>query len=167
METHHYRMKIGRHKDELITRVPVSYLKWLANQPNHVEQDYAKAELARRGTVTPSIEVSGHAIDRASLSCMPIFRKSRHDNEGLHAWLCRVGMAALQVPQKKNGKHPYGGMLFAFAKDGEWPVLKTVMRDKPKGKHKHAAIEDEDDDIVPDRLPMQHVVNRFIQPEEA
>jgi hypothetical protein len=31
LNTHGYMMKRGRHKDQLITRVPVNYLKWMVN----------------------------------------------------------------------------------------------------------------------------------------
>lgn len=122
-------MQGGRHNGELLTRVPVSYVKWLANTPSHREHALAKAELARRGTVTPSLEVSGHAIDRASLTC----RKTWHQTalspeEGLHAWLCRMAAEALEKGLiLESGKIGYMGMKFAFERDGCWPVLKTVM----------------------------------------
>lgn len=137
MNTHHYRIKLGRHRGELITRVPVDYLKWMANTPTHAERAYAQAELARRGTVTPEFEVSGHAVDRASQSCLSIWKQTRREGEGLHAWLCRVGSEALTGKQKKGGKFAHMGMLFAFAQDGTWPVLKTVMPDKPHKGERH------------------------------
>ena len=97
INTHGMICDFGRHKGERYTRIPVSYLKWLANTPEHKAHEIAKAELARRGTVTPDLEVSGHAIDRASLSCRKIWHQTASsDQEGLHAWLSRVAAEALE-----------------------------------------------------------------------
>ena len=133
VDTHNYRMAIGRHKDELITRVPVSYLKWLANTPAHREHEFGKAELARRGTVTPTLEVSGHAIDSASLR----LRKTWHETasspkEGLHAWLCRRAAEAWEQRHEiaASGGEVlvvHDGIKWVFEFSGVWPVLKTVM----------------------------------------
>jgi hypothetical protein len=140
MNTHNLRIDFGKHKGELWTRVPVSYLKWLSNQPERnaadISHDLARAELKRRGTVTPTLEVSGHAIDRASLSCRAIWHQTAQSkDEGLHAWLCRVAAECLatQPAERANGaasaKIPYLGMLFSFEFGECWPTLKTVMRD--------------------------------------
>jgi uncharacterized protein (DUF3820 family) len=133
LNTHGYEMRIGRHRGELITRVPVSYLKWMVRE-RHAEGAYAAAELDRRGTVTPEIEVSGHAIDSASLRCRKIWHETRGEDEGLHAWLCRMAAAALAGGKPDGDKTYFEGMLFAFDRDGEWPILKTIMR-KKGGKH--------------------------------
>lgn len=127
--THGYTLKNGRHAGMLITRVPVSYLKWMVNA-KHTEARYAQAELDRRGTVTPTLEVSGHAIDRASQCCLDHWRAQRQEDEGLHAWLVRVSTEALAVGTPRGEKIIHAGMRFVFERDGVWPVLKTVMRDK-------------------------------------
>lgn len=127
MDTHNLICDFGKHTGERYTRLPVSYLKWLANTPQHKAHEIAKAELARRGTVTPTIEVSGHAIDRASLSCRKTWHQTRGAEEGIHAWLCRVAQEALDKGRDVNGKKEWAGMLFAFEQDGCWPVLKTIM----------------------------------------
>lgn len=129
LNTHGYQMKVGRHAGEPITRVPVGYLKWMVNS-RHSEAAYAEAELSRRGTATPEFEISGHAIDRASLNCRDIWHQTRGKDEGIHAWLSRVGKEALERGERRGDKTAYAGMLFAFEMDGCWPVLKTVMRDK-------------------------------------
>lgn len=131
--THGYRMANGKHRGELITRVPVSYLKWMVRE-RHSEAAYAAAELDRRGTVTPDIEISGHAIDSASLRCRKIWHETRNEGEGLHAWLCRMAATALESGEAHGDKILFNGMLFAFERDGEWPLLKTVMR-KKGGEH--------------------------------
>lgn len=129
LSTHDFMMPNGKHKGERITRVPVSYLKWMVRE-KHSIADYAQAELDRRGTVTPDIEISGHAIDSASLRIRKIWHESRGGDEGLHAWLCRMAKSALEHGEDRGAKVAYGGVLWVFDQDGEWPLLKTVMRDK-------------------------------------
>ena len=144
INTHNLRITFGKHNGELWTRVPVSYLKWLVNSPpfrgDTQSIEIAKAELERRGTVTPTIDVSGHAIDRASLSCRAIWHQTAKDgNEGLHAWLCRVATEALATQPAERAeiaeeaKIPYLGLIFVFQFGEAWPVLKTIMRGKSSG----------------------------------
>ena len=128
INTHGIVCDFGRHKGELYTRLPIPYLKWMANS-DHSKKDIALAELKRRGTTTPDLEVSGHAIDRASLSCRKIWHESRGEDEGLHAWLVRMAQEALKDGNKDDkGRYLHNNMKFAFEEDGIWPVLKTVMR---------------------------------------
>ena len=130
INTHGMICNLGRHKGVPYTQVPVSYLKWMVNADAR-ESDIAKAELDRRGTVTPEIEISGHAIDRASLSCRKIWHETRDGGEGLHAWLVRVAQEALKDGRKDDkGRYHFINMKFVFVEDGIWPVLKTVMRKK-------------------------------------
>lgn len=128
INTHEFRMPSGRHKGELITRVPVGYLKWMVNS-GHPRGDYAAAELARRGTITPTLDVSsGHAIDRASIFARRVWKQTRTKDEGLYSWLCRVAAEALQKPEDDQGRHRHLGFNFVFEKDGVWPVLKTIVQ---------------------------------------
>lgn len=142
LNTHGHYMKNGKHQGELITRVPVSYLKWMV-QGRHSDAEWAEAELKRRGTHTPKLDVSGHAIDSASLRCRKIWHATRRDgSEGLHAWLCRVAAEAYEAGGRIIGDRvEYEGMLFAFDIDGAYPILKTVMRQKG-GKHEASAAEE-------------------------
>lgn len=134
INTHGYLMVKGRHKGVLITRVPVSYLLWLSQQESHEEVEYAKAELERRGTVKPELDISGHALDRVSQHCLDIWERSRlgagNNYEGIHAWLVRMCGEALKTDPDDKGRHHLNEMIFVFLKDGEWPVLKTVFREK-------------------------------------
>lgn len=128
----------GRHKGESIQRVPVNYLKWMVNIGSEMSVE-AEAELDRRGTVTPTLEVSGHAIDRASLCLRIIWHETRGENEGIHAWLCRVSRLALDRGEcNGDQKVKFAGMKFVFEKSGVWPVLKTVM---PSGSNKDRRIK--------------------------
>ena len=129
MNTHDLICDFGRHKGERYTRLPVSYLKWMVNVKSRGAA-IANAELERRGTPTPELDVSGHALDRASVECLDIYRKTRNDDEGIYSWLCRVSVSALKMPMDSNGNFRYYGMVFAFERDVCWPVLKTVMREK-------------------------------------
>lgn len=127
-----WTMPNGRFRGERITRVPVSYLKWMVNS-GHDEAPRAEAELKRRGTCTPTLEISGHAIDRASLRCLKQWKETRRKDEGLHAWLARMSAEALAqgIPHAgEPGRIRYGGLSFRFTTDGVWPVLKTVMPQK-------------------------------------
>ena len=128
INTHHMVCDFGKYKGTLYTRVPVGYLRWMVNNKVR-EYEIAAAELKRRGAVLPDIEVSGHAIDRASQQLIGAWTRTRHLDEGLHAWLVRMAVDALREGKKKGDKYHYNGMKFAFEQDTEWPVLKTVMRD--------------------------------------
>lgn len=123
----------GRHKEVLWTRCPVGYLKWMVNEPTMAAErkTIAAAELARRGTATPDLEVSGHAIDRASLNCRKTWHETKREGEGIYTWLCRVAREALDGGKVDDkDRHHHLGMKFAFEHGAEWPVLKTVMPGK-------------------------------------
>lgn len=131
MNTHNVQCDFGKHKGMLYTRMPVNYLKWMV-QCQHSRSEIAKAELDRRGTVTPDLDISGHAIDRASLKLRKTWHESRGKDEGIHAWLVRICTEALAEFEPDNeGRIFYNGMKLIF-ESGEWPVLKTIMPYKEK-----------------------------------
>lgn len=127
INTHNVICEFGKHKGELYTRLPVNYLKWMMNNDTR-DADIAKAELERRGTVTPDMDISGHAIDRASLHCMDLYRKSCKDDEGINAWLIRMATEAIKKKPNDKNHHIHNSIKFCFEKEGVWPVLKTVIR---------------------------------------
>ena len=130
INTHGMICDFGKHKGVFYTRMPVAYLKWMVNS-DHSRKEIAEAELKRRGTVTPDLDVSGHAIDSASLRCRKIWHETKNKDEGLHAWLVRMaGEAIAENNTDDQGRYLYQGIKFAFEMDGVWPVLKTVMRMK-------------------------------------
>lgn len=131
ISTHNLVVDFGRHKGELWTRLPVSYVKWLANDGGK-HAAIARAELKRRGTVTPDMDISGHAVDRASQFCMGKWYETRHGNEGLHAWLVRMATEARARDRKRGDKYYHAGMKFVFAEGELFPVLQTVMLDATK-----------------------------------
>ena len=133
INTHGMICDFGKHAGERYTRLPVSYLRWMVRS-DHTHKEIARAELARRGTVVPDMDVSGHAIDRASLHCLQIWRKTRRDSaEGLHAWLVRMAEEAYKNLERCGKPHQakirYTGMTFVFQRDCCLPTLKTVYRD--------------------------------------
>lgn len=129
INTHGYIMPSGRHAGTPITRVPVNYLTWMVGA-HHSLAEVARAELKRRGTTLPTIDISHHAIDRASLQCRRTWHETKNPDEGIASWLHRMAAEALKTKPDDKGRRMYAGMKFAFEMDGEWPVLKTVMLDK-------------------------------------
>ena len=122
----------GRFKGQPWTRLPVSYLKFLINEGSKYAP-IAQAELKRRGiALTQELEVSGHAIDRASQKMIGKWMETRAGDEGLHAWLVRMATDARARGRERDGKYEYAGMLFTFAEGELWPVLTTVMVDRSK-----------------------------------
>lgn len=142
---HHKRITFGSHRGELFTRLPVSYLKFMVC--NRTQQwEIAQAELDRRGTATPNLDISGHAVDRASLNCLSIWRRTRRQGEGLHTWLVRMSNEAIaQCHIDRAGRYKHEGMLFVFESSGAWPILKTVMLEKHHRQHEHAREEQDVD----------------------
>lgn len=124
--------EFGRFKGQPWTRIPVSYLKFLINEGSRFAP-IAQAELKRRGiALTQELEVSGHAIDRASQKMIGKWMETRVGDEGLHAWLVRMATDARARGRKSDGKYEYVGMLFTFAEGELWPTLTTVMVDRSK-----------------------------------
>lgn len=133
IDTHGMTIEFGRHSGTAYTRIPVSYLRWMVNSRCR-DWQVAAAELERRGFVEPpSLEVSGHAIDRASLRCQQNWKDHRRrigdDHEGLHTWLMRVAAEALALRVIVDGRyvHPLARVSLVIIDDLEWPVVKTVF----------------------------------------
>ena len=134
-ELHDFVMPFGRHRGVRLVHVPVSYLTWMVgNSIQHA--DLAERELARRGTTIPALDISGHAIDRASLLCRQFWHEERaRTGRGIHNWLVKVAQEALDKGEKTpEGKIIWAGMKFTFEMDGKWPVLMTVRPAKDKKK---------------------------------
>jgi hypothetical protein len=131
MTTHGIIIDFGKHKGELLTRVPIGYIRWMANTKDMAEnwKELARAEHERRGGTMPVIELSGHAIDNASLRCRKIWQETKlNDDEGLYSWLIRVTLEAIEKGEHVGGKIKYLGMKFVVEQGEEYPALKTIMR---------------------------------------
>jgi hypothetical protein len=131
INTHDVVIPFGKHKGERLTRLPVSYIRWMSNEPtlDAKWKELAKSEFERRGDTMPEINLSGHAIDNASLRCRRRWHETAKDqDEGLYSWLHRISLEALVKGEKlENGKIEYLGLKFVFAEGDEYPSLKTIM----------------------------------------
>lgn len=142
-ELHDFVMPFGKHRGERLVHVPVSYLRWMVGS-SIKHADLAERELIRRGTTVPTLEVSGHAIDRASILCRYFWHQERtkkgaDHQEGIHAWLVRKAAEAWALRpatapegEGQGQKIVHDGIKFTFAFDGKWPVLLTVRPAKKK-----------------------------------
>ena len=92
--------------------------------------DRALAEMKERGTATPTLDVTAHAVDRASQSWLKIWRHDRDGAEGLHSWLARVAQEALgkEAPPHAPECRTHKGIRFVFKFEFGWPVLQTVTK---------------------------------------
>ena len=128
INTHGLKLTFGKYKGELLTRIPVSYLKFMINNNTQMSEE-AKCEFERRGDTLPEVELSGHAIDNASLRVRKIWHEDRVDDEGLYSWLQRITIEAIKDGVKLDGdKIKWKGMKLVIIKGEEFPVLKTIMR---------------------------------------
>jgi len=135
LDTQGIIISFGKHKGELLTRVPISYIKWMINQNDYIPlKEYAKAEFIRRGDTMPLVELSGHAIDNASLRIRKIWHETKLKDEGLYSWLQRITLEALdngdsiELQDDNTKKIRYKGMKLVITEGEEFPLLKTIMR---------------------------------------
>jgi len=124
---HDKLIEFGKHKGERFTRLPVSYLRWMINEKTP-QNEIAKAEFERRGDTMPKINLTGHAIDNASLRVRKIWHETRGNDEGLYSWLQRMTLEAIAQGATIGDCVHYKGMKFCIAKGDEFPTLKTIMR---------------------------------------
>ena len=134
--THNVLIEFGKHRGERWTRLPLSYLKWILNEMSKDSEAWAMAdaELERRGDTMPTeVEVSNHAIDKASLRVRRLWHEDRGENEGLYSWLVRISTEALATKNKQgeqNERLNYKGCKLIFTYGNFYPTLKTVLNDK-------------------------------------
>lgn len=125
LNTHDVKINFGKHNGERFTRLPISYLKWLINAGCPMTK-YAESELVRRGTIMHEIEISSHAINKASLRFFNKWLKEKGEEEGFYTWLHKLACDALKNGEKRGDKIVYNRMRFVF-EYGTFPVLKSVM----------------------------------------
>ena len=136
IDTHGMLIDFGKHRGQPYTRAPIAYLRWMVDG-NHTRADIAVAELERRGValVDAPMEISGHAIDSASLRLWKVYRDTRKSSvEGLNSWLIRMCLEALaENDPGDDGEVVYQGIKFAFHKGHLHWTLKTVMKENRRG----------------------------------
>lgn len=134
IDTSKLYMPFGKYKGEKLTRVPIYYLEKIINQ-GWPYAETAQAELDRRGHIINSgdkIEITNHAIDRASLRVLGLYLAEHKRNEGLHAWLTRVIIEALEIIDVENEpdefRITFNDMVLVMQKGELYPTLITVMK---------------------------------------
>lgn len=131
INTHGLTVDFGKYKGELWTRIPVGYLRWCINEmlPNREAYKIAEAELKRRGDTMPiTVNISNHAIDKASLRVIKNWHEDRSKDEGLYSWLARICDEALaKQPPDKTERITYKGCILIFTYGNKYPTLKTVL----------------------------------------
>jgi hypothetical protein len=136
IDTNNLIIDFGKYKGQLWTRVPVSYLQWLLNQKDDnikykkqfdYDKKIAKSELNRRGTnLQHDVEITPHAVDKASLRVRKIWHQTCNENEGIYTWLSRIAGQAI-AEKGKNEIIRYLGIKFIFKIGNNYPILKTVI----------------------------------------
>jgi hypothetical protein len=141
MNTHDAIMPFGKYEGQRVTRVPVGYLKWaVANAASSMVEtkegsfpfhEVAKSEITRRGERLENIDVSLHAIDRASLYFLPIWRLEHGHMEGIASWVGRIAWEAWQSrrPEEKREGNTWKitrGRVTFIVEEMAIPVVKTV-----------------------------------------
>ena len=135
LNTERLTVDFGTHKGTLYTRVPISYLRWMINR-GHSRGPIARAELKRRGIpIKPAdLELTGHAIDRASQLFLDDWQAERDGDEGLHSWLLRRASDAVELSADRHPQDDgsirvnHRGIRFVIKHGDEWPVIVTVMK---------------------------------------
>lgn len=127
IDTANFIVPVGKHAGELITRVPVSYLRYVVREGLTLAP-IAEAEIVRRGTILPDLDITLHAVDRASVKLRRLWLATQlTKDEGIATWLARMAAEALTMGVRiGDGPIMYLGCKFAFDLEGRWPLLKTV-----------------------------------------
>lgn len=128
MNTHNLKIEFGKYRGELYTRLPIHYLRWMIDQHTK-DWEIAQAELNRRGAVIEhQLEVSTHAIDRASIRLWKVWIDDTKMKVGIHRWLHDLAVEALgSSKEEKPTKVVYKDIKFVFEHNYLDTVLKTVI----------------------------------------
>lgn len=121
----------GKYYGTKWTRLPINYLKWILNT-SAPEEDKAKQELERRGTILDfqNMEITPHAIDRCSQYALDVWQKKRRGEEGMYHWLHRTACNAFNVMSPRRDKSMWGKLIFVFERGKYFNTLVTVIRDR-------------------------------------
>ena len=115
-------------RGERLTRIPRVALRRMIRD-GHPDAALAEAELERRGdTAKYDIEISAHAINRASQRCLRAWRKHRQPDEGIQTWLARIAREGLIAAGERRNQIERDGIVIVFNHDGAWPLVTTVAR---------------------------------------
>jgi len=123
-------ISFGKYAGKQWTQVPLNYIKFLVKNKAY-DMHLAEKEMNRRGASIDDddMDLSGHAINRASQYCLDLWQKQRKGGEGLHAWLLKNAKQAFKHRPANKEKIPHNQMLFVFQSEGIGATLLTVIRD--------------------------------------
>ena len=140
LNTHNARVEFGRHRGNLVTRIPVSYLTWAIS--NRIDYkcaladglkvpfcEAAMAELDRRGIRIADMDISLHAIDRISQRYIKTWEDTRQEGEGIASWAQRVARDAFQSEKTEGATQvtiQHLGIKWVFQADLLVPTVLTV-----------------------------------------
>ena len=121
------RLKTGKYRGQLWSRIPLGYLKFLI-RIDAKDSDRAKRELDRRGTIVDNeVELTKHAIDRASVYCFESWRRKKN-RVGLYTWLHDRAVQAIKNGDRRGENIYHNGIKFVFDLKGIQPTLITVFQ---------------------------------------
>lgn len=123
-----HRMTAGQYAGTLITQVPEGYLRTVVRR-GLSEQQHAVLELERRGCFESRVDVTAHAVNRASQRLLKVWRKTRNGDEGIYAWLARMSERAILHHGKADGRLSLDGVVYDFISTCGVPTLRSVWRD--------------------------------------
>ena len=131
INTRRLKVDFGKYKGKFWTQVPINYIRWLLNKENliNVPRDVAMAEVKRRGTLlSKSVEVSAHAIDRASQLMLDDYLAEKN-NFGFYTWVqIRATLAFQEGKRLREDRFEYKGYSWVFDFGVIFPILTTVMK---------------------------------------
>lgn len=94
-----YRWPVGKFRGVSIKRTPTKFLEWAERAMPEPFCVKAREELDRRGTSHKKIQVSDHAIDRASTRLLKLWMDETSGEIGLYSWLAAKADQALDTAE--------------------------------------------------------------------
>lgn len=129
-----FRFPFGKFQGVAITRVPLNYLRWCVRQEHQAFKGPAERELSRRDSLLDDaiVVIADHAINRASTRLIGFYMNDSEPDEGLHSWLQRKAIAALDAAEtdgykvRENMRVEYQNVVWIFGMSHVLPVLISV-----------------------------------------
>lgn len=119
----------GRYSGTPWTRLPISYLRKLANSGYGSGQAQARLELERRGLSVEDedIEITLHAVDRASLKLIGRWKKEARGELGFASWIKKGAQEAIRQGQfVGNNRYVYNGVVYVVVSGHIVPSVVSV-----------------------------------------
>lgn len=119
----------GKYKGYQWSMVPIRFLKFQLNNKTSL-MGQCERELKRRGAVNMDyLEVTFHAINRASVKLLNEYLNTRKPDEGIHDWLHRLAtIASYRMNSEMVVNHEH--ICFTFIRGLEGYILVTVYPER-------------------------------------